>query len=385
VKHRKLLITGIVLVAVLVVIRVLLDPIATYYTRKTLHDADGIDGDVGHVHISLFPPGYDVHVVKVIQIPGGNWKEPLFFAERAKVRVDWRELLHGRVSASLRVDDPKIIVEKVAPSPKEAAEKKKTEIPDVRAALEQIMPARVSRIEIRNGEFLFQDLTEPRHPEFWIHDLEVAVENLATRTKLAHGEPATVSGSAKLGRSGDITMFVSAAPFTKTLDVAGNVALRGWKLAELYDIEEPAAGLQTPKGTLDVFIEFKIRNNYISGGVKPVLKNVEVKPTKSTIGNRLKAWLADTALHLFSDRVPDRNAVATVVPIEGRLDDPKIEIWPTVLGVVRNAFVQGVSSGFTHLPPPTTDEKQGPVKQAVNALKKDKGPPKAQPIASKSK
>ena len=32
-----------------------------------------------------------------------------------------------------------------------------------------------------------------------------------------------------------------------------------------------------------------------------------------------------------------------MIPIRGRLDDPQIQLWPTVLGVVRNAFVEGIT------------------------------------------
>ena len=118
----------------------------------------------------------------------------------------------------------------------------------------------------------------------------------------------------------------------------------------------------------------------VSGGVKPVLKNVKVRPTEDDFGNKLKAWIADKGLRLFSDRVPDRNAVVTVIPIKGRLDDPDVQLWPSVLGVVRNAFVEGISSGFTHLPPPTADKPQGKFEQVKKALKKDEGPPEAQPV-----
>jgi Domain of Unknown Function (DUF748) len=376
---RRLLIAVGIVVALLVIVRLLLDPIAAHYTRKALHDADGIAGDFKSVHVTIFGPGYTINQLKIIEVPGGDWDKPLLYAERAHVGIEWRQLLHRRVTARLRLDDPKFILTKRAPSPKS-----KTETPDVAAQLQQITPARVARIEVRNGEFLYRDLTAPHHPEIWVHDIEVAAENLATREGLAHGEPATVSASAKLGRSGDITLFTSADLFAKGLDLAGNFALRGWKVAELYDLEEPATKLQTPEGTLDLFAKFKVRDNVISGGVKPVLKNVKVRPTEDTFGNKLKAWVADTGLHLFSDRVPDRNAVATVIPITGRLDSPDVQLWPTVLGIVRNAFVEGISSGFTHLPPATSDKKEGVLSQTTQALKKDKGPPKAQPTDKKA-
>jgi hypothetical protein len=159
------------------------------------------------------------------------------------------------------------------------------------------------------------------------------------------------------------------------------MAVKGWKVAELFDLIEPATDLQTPEGTLDVFAEFTAANGRILGGVKPVAKNVKVRPTEDDFGNKLKAWLADKGLRLFSDRVPDRNAVVTIIPINGRLDHPDMQLWPTVLGVVRNSFVEGISSGFTHLPPQTADKPQGKLEQIEARSNKDEGPPRAQPRA----
>jgi hypothetical protein len=372
---RRLLVVVIVVLAVVVVIRVLLDPLASHYTRKALDDSKAIRGDFQSVHVTVLPPGYTIRRIKIVEHPKDDWKHPLFYAERVTARVDWRELFHGRLAAGARLDEPKIVISKRA----KKEEKTAAGIPDVRDALERVTPARLARVEIRDGELLYRDLTAPREPEIWVHDLELAVENLTTRPKLAHGRPVTVTGRAKLGRSGDMTLFASADPFASKLAFAGAFALKGWKVAELYDLVQPATKLQTPEGTFDVFVEFKAAGGEITGGVKPVLKNVKVAPTEEGIGNKLKAWLADEGLKLFSDRVPGRNAVATVIPIKGRLADPDIQLWPTVLGVVRNAFVEGISSGFTHLPPPTAEKPQGKVEQIKDALKKDEGPPKAQP------
>jgi len=373
---RRLAIAGAIVVALLVVIRIVLDPVATHFTRKTLSETPGIRGDLRDVHVTVFPPGYQITRVKIVEHPGDDWKHPLFYAERVKVTVDWRELLHARLAARARIDEPKIVINNRGKQKKEEAKEK---APDLRRTLEHLLPGRLTRVEVRDGELLYRDLGAPRHPEIWVHDLELAVENIATRVALAHGRPVTLNASAKLGRSGDLTMFVSADPFAKKQDFAGEVSLRGWKVAELFDLIEPKTKLQTPEGTLDLFAEFKATGGLITGGVKPVLKNVEVRPTEDNFGNRLKAWIADEGLDLFSDRVPGRNAVVTVIPIKGRLDSPDIQLWTTVLGVVRNAFVEGISSGFTHLPPRTAEKQQGKVEQVKKALDKDQGPPKAQP------
>ena len=375
---RWLLFVVTILAALLVIIRVVLDPIATHFTRQALDEAEGIEGRFDSVHVTVFPPGYEIHELTLIESPGGEWKRPLIRAERIGVALQSKRLLDGELSARMRIEEPKILfVKRPAGPPLKKGET--PEIPDVDAQLRELIPARVDRIEVVRGDLTYRDLTQKGHPDLGVHRIEVAAENLATRPERADGQPATVSVSALVGKSGDLSAFVSVNPFAKQLAFAGNSALRGLKVAELHDFEKAAADVETPEGTIDVFVEFKASDGYLTGGVKPVLKNVEVRPAKDDLGTQLKAWLADTALDIVSDRVPGRNAVATTIPIKGRLDDPKVQVWPTVLSTIRNAFVIGISSGFSNLPPPTSDEKQGVVEQAADALQKDKGPAKAQP------
>jgi hypothetical protein len=368
---RRLLIVTALGGGLLVIIRLLLDPVATHLTRKALNDVEGMRADLEGVAVSVLPPGYRVDRLKIVEHPPDDWKRPLFYAERVSVTLDWRALLKARLAARARLDQPKVIY----------TNRKDIElvIPDVSAALARVLPARIDRVEVREGEVVYRDLTAPRHPQIWVHDIELALENLATRPNLAGGRPLTMSGKGRLGRSGDVTAFVSADPHARKLEFAGQLGVKGWKVRELFDLIEPATGLQTPKGTLDVFAEFKAARGVITGGVKPVLKGVEVRPTDGDFGTRLKAWLADTGLELFSDRVPDRNAVVTVIPIKGKLEAPDVQLWPTVLGVIRNAFVEGISSGFAHLPPRTAARPQGKIEQIERALDEDEGPPDAQP------
>ncbi|HXU04849.1 MAG TPA: hypothetical protein VN903_28000, partial [Polyangia bacterium] len=188
---RRSLVAAAVVVAVLVIVRLLLDPVATHYTRKALDDAEGVRGDFHSVHVTVFPPGYQIRRIKIVPHPGDDWKHPLFYAERVAVRVDWRELLHGRLAAGARLDQPKMSIAK-----RDKKEKQAAGLPDVRDALERVTPVRVARVEIRDGEVLYRDMTAPRTPEIWVHDIELAVENLTTRPKLARGRPVTVSGRA---------------------------------------------------------------------------------------------------------------------------------------------------------------------------------------------
>lgn len=360
------------LILLAIAIRLLVDPVAAALTRRELGRSQTLRGDFSRVHVTLFPIGYEIRRFKLVPRADPAWHEPLFYAERVQIGLALRALLHGHTTARVRLDGPKLIV---------LAKRTKSQLPDIAGALSKLIPARVERVEIRGGEVVYRDRIDAGHPELWLSGLELAAENLTTRASLAGGQPATVSARGTLGRSGKLSGFVSANLFARKLDFAGNLAVRGWQVAELYALVEPATKLQTPRGTVDLYAEWKARDGAISGGVKPVLKDVEVRPTEASLGNRLKAWLTDRGLHLFSDRVPGRNAVATVVPIEGKLAEPELQLWPTVIGVVRNAFVEGVTAGFENLPPGAAPEKESAISQAKHAVKKSEGPPKAQPPA----
>ena len=127
-----------------------------------------------------------------------------------------------------------------------------------------------------------------------------------------------------------------------------------------------------------MFASVTCKRGTLTGGVKPILKNVKVAAADNKLGDKIKAALADVAVKIFSDRVPGRNAVATIIPIHGDLKKPDVQLVPTVLAVLRNAFVEGLSSSLTNVPPPVGSG--GILHQARQALsKKSKHPVEAKP------
>jgi uncharacterized protein DUF748 len=315
-------------------------------------------------------------------------------AQWAEVVVKARKDGHGKeVVAAVKLVKPRLRIFHAAPPPGEADAKEKAqkakeeaappgerpeETIDLGEVLRKITPLEVDHIDILDGQVAFVDTSRKERPELWMHDLELSIENLTTRVHLTEGRPVLLTARATVARSGTLSMFLTVDPFEKGLTFSGRAALVGLQTAELYRFVEPATNVQAPEGTVDMFIEFDCRNGELTGGVKPVLKNVKVKPDDKGVFTVLKAWIADLAVKVFSDRVPGRNAVATVVPIKGTLNGPDVQVWPTIFGVLRNAFVEGLTSGYAHLPPATADKKEGVVTQGVKALSGPE-PPKAQP------
>jgi hypothetical protein len=287
-----------------------------------------------------------------------KWKEVVVKAEKEGPSV----------AASIKLVAPEIRLFHAAPPPETEQDKANSaakkdsqkaepakppaEVIDLSQELKKITPLDVDHIDILDGQVAFIDTSRAERPELWLHDLQLSAENLTTRLHLADGLPVLLTASGTLAESGKVSIFITAEPFEKGLTFSGRASVVGLQTSELYRFIEPATKLQAPEGTIDIFVEFDCRNGELNGGIKPVLKNVKIRPSKKNPFRVIEAWAADVAVKIFSDRVQQRNAVATVIPIKGTLTGADVQLWPAIFGVLRNAFVQGLTSGYAHLPPP---------------------------------
>jgi uncharacterized protein YhdP len=354
----------IVVAALLVAGRLALNPFVTKHTKEVLSSLKGYRGTFDGVSVSLYRLSYTIDALKLVQVPtpkGGSEKRPFFYADEIRLGLHWRNLIHKHeLVGSVELDHPKMNF--IAGGDDEESQTGFND-PHLGEKLKRLSPLAVDRIELKQAEVAFADDTSPGSPSIWLHDLDATLENVATRVGMTHGEPTTLAASGTLQKTGQVSVFVTADPLAKSLGFSGRASVEGLALTDVGNFLQKKVELAPEKGTIDLFAEFDAHDGRISGGVKPVLKDVHVKPAKGGIGPAIKAWVGDAALRIFSDRVPGRNAVAAVVPMDGTIGGPKAQVWPTVWGVLRNAFVTGLESGFTHLPTAGDAEKKGVLPQ----------------------
>lgn len=335
-----------------------------------------MDGVMAAAHVSIFPPQIEINRLKLIETPGGQWNEPLFYAERIDLSLLWGSLFEGDAVLNARITKPKVIVYQKA--------RKKTEKGlDLASSLEEQAPLKLARIEVVDGELVLSSGEGKNLPLIWLHDVQIVVQNLTSRKDLGRGRPATAMMRGRLQKSARVEAFATLDPWNKGLNFSGRASVKGLGPADVNGILANEAEMVLKKGSVDIFTEFDVRRGKIKGGVKPVLKNIELAASDNGLWNRLKAWMADTTLDVLSDDLPGRDAVATVIPIKGRIDDPKVQLTPTLIGIVRNAFVIGLRSGFTHLPPPGSRKEDSVIKQVKEGLDRKEGKPEAQPAHGK--
>lgn len=365
-----------VIAALVLAVRLALDPLVTWRTRVILGGLQGMRGTFQDVEVRLLHLSYAIDGLRLEKLRPGGSALPYLEVARAEFGLLGGELIHGRVVARVELNAPKLnLLTGPTPSQKQGAK----EAPEAARGLEALAPFRVDRAEVRDGEVLWIDAREPERPKLWLHGIEATLENFATRAALAKHEPTVLAARGTLQRSGKVSIFATADPLAKQLTFAGQGRLEGLKLKELGTLLLARTELVPEKGTLDMAVRFAAKEGRLSGGVRPLLRGAEVKAGRGDLGTRLKALLADAALDIFSDERPGPDVVATTIPIEGTVKGPQVQAVPTIMGILRNAFVRGLSDSMSGLPPPRAKEREGVLEQARRALSPGGGQPRAQP------
>lgn len=378
--RRRSLIRVVIVLGVLGIVigafRLALDPFFAWRTRAILSGLEGMRGTFRRVDVRLLHLSYAIDDLRIVKLRPGGSSLPYLSVARAEFALQGRELLHGRVVARVELWGPKL---NLLTGNVEAQKQGAKEAPKAARGLEALAPFRVDRAEVRDGEVLWIDAREPEHPALWLHSIEATLENFATRAALARHEPTVLAARGTLQRSGKVSIFATADPLAKQLTFAGQGRLEGLRLEELGSLVDAKTRLVPDRGTLDMVIRFRAEDGRLSGGVRPLLKGAKFKPGKSDLGTRLKVLLADAALEIFSHKRAGPNVVATTIPIEGTVSGPQVQGVPTIMGILRNAFVRGLSESMSGLPPPKAKKPEGVVEQARRALSPGAGQPRAQP------
>jgi hypothetical protein len=91
-----------------------------------------------------------------------------------------------------------------------------------------------------------------------------------------------------------------------------------------------------------------VKDRRIKGYVKPLFRDLDVydpqQDQEKSLGRKLKEKAADLIGKVL--RNEPREEVATVVPLQGQVRDPKASTWETLVGLVQNAFFEAILPGF---------------------------------------
>jgi hypothetical protein len=137
-------------------------------------------------------------------------------------------------------------------------------------------------------------------------------------------------------------------PEKKGTDLDLFVKVDNTRLASMNDLLRDYGNFDVSAGTFSLVTELHVKNDTLSGYIKPFFKDVTVydrrKDKNSSLSHQVYEMLVGGAAKLLENR--QRDQVATRVVISGSLKDPKTSTWQIITGLFKNAFFKAILPNF---------------------------------------
>jgi hypothetical protein len=348
-ERRKIRMTwlkvAIILLVLVVAIRIALPYVVLRYTNKTLANMNGYTGHVEDIQIALLRGAYKIDSIYINKKDTISGKETPFFASKLiDLSVEWKSLLKGSVVGELVFIEPmlRFTAEKVEPA------KIKKDSTDFKKLLEDLMPLKVNRFEVKNGRVQYIDETSKPKVDITMTNTNIVATNLRNAYDSTVVLPAGIKATAEV-YDGELDFNMRLNPLADVPTFDMNAELTNTNLVKLNDFFQAYAKVDLNKGTLSAYSEVAAKDGKFKGYVKPLLKDLDVigkEDRKDNILRKLWEGFVGVAGQVVENLKEEQ--VATKIPFEGKIKDPQSNIWYTITYVLQNAFVHALQPHIDH-------------------------------------
>ena len=264
----------------------------------------------------------------------------------------------GEVEYAAKVRDlsmPEIVIERVklgylkkapgAAAPGIAPAAKTTEDKAARKTEELRWNLRLDRFRLVDSTLELVDRTRKPDYRLFIEHTNVAVEGLSN-TPGSGAARADVRG--KFMGKGDLASSASFRPGRGKVDFDVKVEVGPTPLPDLNDLFRAYGKFDVYAGTLQVYSEIGVHDNYMKGYVKPLFKDVEIYDSRQDAGKSIFKKVYESAVEVASTILTNhkKDQVATNAPIEGPVGEAGTNLFGVLGGLIENAFIRAILPGF---------------------------------------
>jgi hypothetical protein len=352
---------------------------APYFVRNYINHAfAGLPGYTGRVEwVRLHPltasvDVYDFHIDKK-GIP-----VHFFYSPRWNVSLQWSQIFHGTERASVLIYDPRV---NMVAGPD--SDQSQVGISGVWIdAIKALIPWRVNQVRIFNGDVHFLDFHADPKVDLELNKFEFDAENMSNSKKLKVPLPATIkiTGNPLLTGRFEMDMAINFdeqfATFTQSFRMEHVPAVGANSALQKY------LKVRVKSGDIGLYSQLTGDKGVYHGYVKPFFNNLEFEPKPADEGNFGAIWsgILNTVKGLFEN---DDKVIATQADISGRIDDPKINTWSAIAGVLWNAYIEALRPGFdpNRKPPQPTDTVTTPKSEQTEQEAQQQSPAEKKPLS----
>lgn len=340
-RRRVLRIILITLVAALIIFRLLLPRIVLNYVNKKLSEMKEYYGHVEDIDIHLYRGAYVIKDIKILKIESKNKATdtiPFFKSDAIDLSVEWKSLFKGRIVSELEFTRPVINYVKGSNPDK----KVKDDSADFRKLVKDLVPIKINRFQINNGEIHYVDPAANPKIDIKMDNIQVLATNLSNVTNKNELLPAHMRGTGNVydGRF-VLNTRMNLLETNPTFDL--NAELLSLNMVNLNPMMQAYGNFDVKKGNFSLYTEFAAKNGQFGGYVKPIIKDLDVVQWNKQEGN-FKQILWETLVATGAEILKNqrKEQLATKVDIEGRFTNPNVNTWRAISYVLRNAFVRAL-------------------------------------------
>ncbi|GAB3026979.1 DUF748 domain-containing protein [Spirosoma pulveris] len=334
----------IALVVLLIIARLLLPYFVLRYVNKTLADMGGYTGHVEDIDIQLIRGAYQIDGLRIRKI-NGKIKEPFINIPKTDLSIEWKSLFKGKLVSEVECYEPEV---NFAFSESEASSQTGADV-DWTAYLKKLLPISINRFAVINGRVdLTSLITQPR-ADLSIQKLQGEIRNIRNVEDENKKLPSPVVASGDVPGYGGTMNFSANMNLLKEIpDFDYNLRFSDLQLVKLNPLAKEYANLDFERGTVSVYSEMAMLDSKLNGYLKPLTKGMQIFKLNEhegrSVGRFFTELLAQGGTAILKNQKHDQ--VATRIPLSGTVDNIETFVWPTIFGVLRNAYIEAFKGEF---------------------------------------
>lgn len=334
---RRVVITVLVIVIVLVGIRLALPSIIANQINHRLKDIPGYRGHVDNVSLSLLRGAYTLNGISIFKV-NGHQEDPFFVARYIDFSIAWRDLFHGKIVSDIYIEHPQVtLVQGPTPQTTQKDTDKRWQ-----SVVEDIFPINIQHFEIHQGLLRYIDDTRQPRVDVFIKNMEAVATGLQNRPNDTKQEfPAHIQVQGDTLGGGRLSLLVQAEPLAAKPHFHLSLKVEHVAMTALNDSLRSVANVEASKGSFEMVLEMAGRDGAFQGYVKPFFNDLELKTREDKQGS-LAAHLWEKIVSGVAWLVKNRprDQVATRIPFQGVFGDSQVGMWATIRNLFRHGFIK---------------------------------------------
>jgi hypothetical protein len=337
----KILIT---LVVLLVVARLLLPYFVLRYVNKVLADMGSYTGRIEDVDISLLRGAYQIDELRIRKI-NGKIKEPFLSIPKTDLSIDWQSLFKGELVGEVEAYKPEL---NFSFSENESERQTGQEV-DWTVLVKDLLPIQINRFAVIDGRVDLTSLITTPRADLSLQRFNAEIRNIRNVEEKSGKLPSPVWATGDVPGYGGTMRFDADMYLLKPIpDFNYNLRFTNLNMLKLNNLAREYANIDFERGTLSVFSEMAMNDGKLNGYVKPLTNDMKIfkldENENRSVGKFFTELLAQAGTAVLKNQ--KRDQVATRIPLSGTVKDIQTGLWPTIFGVLRNAYIEAFRGEF---------------------------------------